>query len=1359
MQNTKSQTTNRLGLNGFWLMAALAVSMLFSSSSFGQATCNASVQLSAGGYLLSDSTSATYWVNLGTGYNELRLHIGLVDVEGCMSQSTFTIYSGNCSSLQLVQSETLNGCDDTYIIDVGITSSQSNYYLKIDKPNVSKAVFVQALAQPCACINLPSNNCELVCNGGFEDYSFTTGGTPPYPLVSAACPFEIGANTTSDLVHQSLPIEPHWAGQSAYLGNGFASGLASTTSNEYIESPLLAPIANQEIVFVEFFAKLNNNASHFPYHVGLRFESNQVPPPAAINMITNQAEIYSPTHSITDQSWSAVGGFVQNTSGQAWNYAYLGDFWDEGVFWSLSNIGNGGIYPTRVMYDELSIIKMPNAGADITVCPNETFTLGSYNCTLPAGVQVSWSLGSTQLGNQVTQTHSQASIGTYVYTMTLTYNGNTITDDVIVTVQNSVNTNIAVSSSTPLPSAVCQDNTYSFDVLNPTTGWTYTWFDQAGNQLGTGSALSLTLGINSPPQITGIQVYATNGNCSSWSNIISINYCCDIPGITHIFGGSTSSLGGNWNNTTVIVHGTLQVDNNFTINNSQVYLDANSEIYVVGGNSLSIDNSVLEACGNHLWSQVAAGTNTTLSVNNSTFKEAYSALNISSDCNFSITGANTFTENYIGILLQGTSNAAIIDNCTFNCPNNLLNPYPNRKGESGIQILGSSAANTVGSNAPNSFSDLKNGVYATLLTKSLIVESNNFTNISYSAPNFLKGAMAAVEIEDIVSASWVLNNDFDYCAYAIRDRKTSQLQFTGNSVDYIAKSAVYISNNLNSLKNISGNFFSFVPKGVTVVDNNDINLSITSNEFDNSIGTFKSYAILQSNPVSSLGGGTCNIINNSIDSYGHGIIVRNQDLPRIEENTITDVFADPNYLTEGINIENCFGAEVNCNSIVGMPTPNALSYYSIAGVRSLCCIEHKVQNNYIGDVGRAVQANAMQQGSKILANTFNDCPVGVFLAGNGVIGPQHDAYLTPPNAKNLRPQDNEYIGIGPNYPNTYYTFVDNSDGNLSPFYYRDPVSNPYHDMDMLYSGVANFGIAVQYFGVTFNGPELELPCSASVFTTNSAPENPNSALEDEEALAIMLDTISIDMTDPDEASRYWLEQQALYLELLNDTTDFTSNQNLMTFFNASSQSELEEIENIDSLVRVFYETGTLQAGVNGNNIWDLWTASEYPVQNYELFYDIYFSNITERDSFFVFDDVEISQLIQLAELCPGYHGRAVINARAVLDLIDTVDYTPNNCEFAFNPTGRNSLFGLEEDVEVSVYPNPASDFINVLKSSEVEESIKITISDANGKIVLEEEISENDYFKPLDIRELSDGVYFVRLVGTSVNLVEEFVKQ
>ena len=260
---------------------------------------------------------------------------------------------------------------------------------------------------------------------------------------------------------------------------------------------------------------------------------------------------------------------------------------------------------------------------------------------------------------------------------------------------------------------------------------------------------------------------------------------------------------------------------------------------------------------------------------------------------------------------------------------------------------------------------------------------------------------------------------------------------------------------------------------------------------------------------------------------------------------------------------------------------------------------------------RAIQANAMQQNSKLLANKIEDCPVGVFL-NNGVIGPQFDFY-TPPGW--LRPQDNEWIGIGSQ--NTYYTFANNSDGSLSRFYYRNS-PNPLWNMNMANSGLAGMAVVVPYTLLSFTGPSLVLPCYGNVWAANGLPENPNTPLNDEEAIAIMLDTTSVNMFNPDEAAKHWLEQQALYIELLNDTTDFTSNQNLTTFFNARSQEEFGDIEQIDSLVRVYYETGVLQSGINGNNLWDLWTASEYPVQGYKEFYDIYVDHIGERDSFFCF---------------------------------------------------------------------------------------------------------------------------------------------
>jgi hypothetical protein len=112
-----------------------------------------------------------------------------------------------------------------------------------------------------------------------------------------------------------------------------------------------------------------------------------------------------------------------------------------------------------------------------------------------------------------------------------------------------------------------------------------------------------------------------------------------------------------------------------------------------------------------------------------------------------------------------------------------------------------------------------------------------------------------------------------------------------------------------------------------------------------------------------------------------------------------------------------------------------------------------------------------------------------------------------------------------------------------------------------------------------------------------------------------------------------------------------------------------------------------------------------------------------------------------------------------------VDINPSNNKacFAFEYyNGSTKLFfdsqWSTEDVEnheivakdMNVYPNPASNFINVISENANE---LITISDLSGKVVYSERAIEKQ--SSIDISQLSAGMYIVRIGDKATKFVKE----
>ncbi len=76
-----------------------------------------------------------------------------------------------------------------------------------------------------------------------------------------------------------------------------------------------------------------------------------------------------------------------------------------------------------------------------------------------------------------------------------------------------------------------------------------------------------------------------------------------------------------------------------------------------------------------------------------------------------------------------------------------------------------------------------------------------------------------------------------------------------------------------------------------------------------------------------------------------------------------------------------------------------------------------------------------------------------------------------------------------------------------------------------------------------------------------------------------------------------------------------------------------------------------------------------------------------------------------------------------------------------------------KNLNITAYPNPASDFITLEKTDEFEKDYKLELIDLSGKVFLSEKFNENK--KQLGLSALTNGVYFIN-VKSNNNIVKSF---
>jgi hypothetical protein len=81
-----------------------------------------------------------------------------------------------------------------------------------------------------------------------------------------------------------------------------------------------------------------------------------------------------------------------------------------------------------------------------------------------------------------------------------------------------------------------------------------------------------------------------------------------------------------------------------------------------------------------------------------------------------------------------------------------------------------------------------------------------------------------------------------------------------------------------------------------------------------------------------------------------------------------------------------------------------------------------------------------------------------------------------------------------------------------------------------------------------------------------------------------------------------------------------------------------------------------------------------------------------------------------------------------------------------------------KELQVSIYPNPAQTQVGIFLKENVREDVNVYIMDIQGKIVLQSQISGQDY-QVLNIEKLTSGVYFLQIQGDGKVFTNKLVKE
>ena len=109
-----------------------------------------------------------------------------------------------------------------------------------------------------------------------------------------------------------------------------------------------------------------------------------------------------------------------------------------------------------------------------------------------------------------------------------------------------------------------------------------------------------------------------------------------------------------------------------------------------------------------------------------------------------------------------------------------------------------------------------------------------------------------------------------------------------------------------------------------------------------------------------------------------------------------------------------------------------------------------------------------------------------------------------------------------------------------------------------------------------------------------------------------------------------------------------------------------------------------------------------------------------------------------------------------------VNYGSNNfttpSSVFFDGMANNVGFVEKLGNDISLFPNPANDYLSIdCKNLFQSKNIKLQLYNIQGNLL--KEIQENGLMKPIDISELSPGIYFVNIISSKINKTLKFIKK
>ncbi len=796
------------------------------------------------------------------------------------------------------------------------------------------------------------------------------------------------------------------------------------------------------------------------------------------------------------------------------------------------------------------------------------------------------------------------------------------------------------------------------------------------------------------------------GNDTTTLHIGNCTYCSTAPDSAEWYPTNTNSSNispdGILENRTIVLQGTIPVDNEWFIhNNNKVYLGQNALLDVENNQALIVNMSKLRGC-TYYWMGIRADNyNERVIINNySTLQDMDMGVHVKDNAFLQARNSTYLNNRNCGIWFENIKEPAYkssITNNTFKSDGNLL-PYlgvTSCSGFSGIYIFNSTDIE-VGDSAGigNTFRDLYNGIFITgdanmptILnnnTSRIGIYNNHFKNINYcetlgTYPNAYKidncyGNFAGA---GIYADFGMVPSTFD-ARIDVRNMNDTNtvIRFENCDKAILAENSSVVAKNLYMNDNLMGIMCNGTTSKTLNIENNHINKAVIGMQF---IGN-NTYSVVKNNTIDSLHGTATGLYTNY---WGTGIDVRqftNADTSTfdVKENDIkVTSFAGRgiNMENTGVNVHvlkndiglNCEDGDVVCisanllnginatniskslmykNNITGNDSLNTMEREDITGILINNSDKPRVECN-IADrtrFGISAISECLTDTDGVKGNTVNEQVLGWVFRHLGTEG-------TFGNVGTLQ-YDNHNLWTGNTQQYKVFKFCE--DGLTDKIYtYQNfldlPESNSYNIADQStntcpYNVQDNTGATIYTCPINFN---FQQP-----FNTTSSGHFPH-------AEAISIATHTKTYSEYPEIA-YWMDERKLYRDLDASYIYRNSNDTLLAFYDSLNTAVIEHIEATETYMANLiagmasqnYDTyfyNMQQARESNSNV-----VSDEDQENNEAVVNEIFLRMLERGIDELNSD-DSTAIAELAKQCPYIGGTAVYKARALYAM-----YAPAN---------------------------------------------------------------------------------------------------